>query len=218
MKESFHKICRQIPTVCILVETPVELNIQRKVLKLNRIAFDTTDASEAFYLKLVEEVKDYNLPHLKIDIMKFPQRSVEEDLRAKVRDDLPIDNKLQSTFEDMFSEANALAHTVKPDIMYAIKYLSTEKDKVTMLDMTQPAKINKEIKQDSNKIVLTNLGGLEDGILIALVDAFHKTSGNLLDADGQVIMLINVVFTIHRESKKIERVEHNSAATKITAL
>ena len=44
----------------------------------------------------------------------------------------------------MLSKVNALAYTAKPDIMYATKHLSTKKDKVTMLDMTQPVKINKE--------------------------------------------------------------------------
>ena len=41
-------------------------------------------------------------------------------------------------------------------------HLSAKKDKVTKLDMTHPVKINKEIKQDSNKIVFPNLDGLED--------------------------------------------------------
>ena len=90
------------------------------------------------------------------------------------------------------------------------------------LDMTHPVEISKEMKQDLNKIVFPNLGGLEDWILVAIMDASHKTFENLLDVDGQVIMLINernrVVFTIHRESEKIERVEHSSATAKITAL
>ena len=150
-----------------------------------------TNAFGAFYLKQVEEVKDDDFPHLKVDIMKFPQQSLEENLRAKVRDDLPTGNKLQLTFEDMLPKVNALAYTAKPDIMYDTKYLSTKKDKVTKLDMTQPVKISKEMKQDSNKIVFSNLGGLEDWILIAIMDASHKTFGNLLDVDGQVIMLIN---------------------------
>ena len=115
-KESFHKICRQMPTVSILVETPVELNLQKgKVLKLNKIVFDMTDVSKAYYLKQAEEVKDDNFPHLKVDIMKFPQQSLEEDLRAKVRDDRPTGNKLQFTFEDMLSKVNALTYTAKPD-------------------------------------------------------------------------------------------------------
>ena len=61
---------------------------------MNKTAFDMTNASKAFYLKQAEEVKDDNFPHLKVDIMKFPQQSLEEDLRAKVRDDIPTGNKL----------------------------------------------------------------------------------------------------------------------------
>ena len=63
-------------------------------LKLNKRAFNMTNASKAFYLKQAEEVKNDNFPHLKVDIMKFPQQSLEEDPRAKVRDDLPTNNKL----------------------------------------------------------------------------------------------------------------------------
>ena len=47
-----------------------------------------------------------------------------------------LSNKLQSTFKDMTSKVNALAYTIRPDIMYATKYLSTRKGKATKQDMT----------------------------------------------------------------------------------
>ena len=108
MKESLHKICKQIPTVSnktlkillsiavsqgweirtcdvekaflqsdemqhgILVEPPAELNLQKgKVLKLNNTAFGMIDASRAFYLKQVEELKDDNFLPLKVDPAMF---------------------------------------------------------------------------------------------------------------------------------------------------
>ena len=108
MKESLHKICKQIPTVSnktlkillsiavsqgweirtcdvekaflqsdemqygILVEPPAELNLQKgKVLKLNKTAFGMIDASRAFYLKQVEELKDDNFLPLKVDPAMF---------------------------------------------------------------------------------------------------------------------------------------------------
>ena len=50
------------------------------------------------------------------------------------------------------------------------------------------------------------------------MDAFHKISEDLLDADDQAIMLVNDVSTIHKKGEEIEKVEHNSAAVKIIAL
>ena len=55
-----------------------------------------------------------------------------------------LSNKLQSTFKDMTSKVNALAYTIRPDIMYATKYLSTRKGKATKSDMTQLMKIIKK--------------------------------------------------------------------------
>ena len=121
----------------------------------------------------------------------------------------------------MTSKVNALAYTVRLDIMFATKYLSTRKGKATKSDMTQLIKIIKKIKQDSNKIVIPNLGEPEDWILAGIVDASHRTSGNLFAVGGHVVMLINkrnrAASTIHWESKKIERVVHSSLAAETIA-
>ena len=152
-------------------------------------------------------------PASKADIMKSPQQSLEEDPRAKVRDDLPttylglnykrsqqfaklakqdlLSNELQATFKDITSKVNALAYTVRPDIMFATRYLSTKKGKATKFDMTQLMKVVKKIKQDSNRIIIPNLGEPEDWILAGIVDASHRTSGNLFAVGGHVVMLIN---------------------------
>ena len=51
------------------------------------------------------------------------------------------------------------------------------------LDMTQLVETSKEMKQDLNKIAFSNLGGLKDGIVVAIMDASHETLENLLDAE-----------------------------------
>ena len=67
-----------------------------------------------------------------------------------------------------------------------------------------------------------NLGEPEDWILAGIVDASHRTSGNLFAVGGHVVMLINkrnrAASTIHWESRKIERVVHSSAAAETIAL
>merc|ERR1712101_19937 len=104
--------------------------------------------------------------------------------------------------------------------MYASKYLSTKNGKATKSDMTQLVKIIKKVKEESNKIVIPNLGEPEDWILAGVVDASHRTSGNLFAVGGHVVMLINkstgAASTIHWESKRIERVVHSSAAAEVS--
>ena len=153
-----------------------------------------------------------------VENMKIP----DSKQFAKIAKQDVLSYELQSTFRDMTSKFNALAHTIRPDIMYATKYLCTRKGKATKSDMTQLMKIIKKIKQDSNKIVIPNLGEPEDWILAGVVDASHKTSGNLFAVGGHVVMLINkrnrAASTIHWESKRIERVVHSSAAAETIAL
>ena len=74
--------------------------------------------------------------------MKIPDL---KQLAGKAKHDV-LSHELQSTFRNMTSKVNALAHTVRPDIMYATKYLSTKKGKATKSDMTQLTKIIKKVK------------------------------------------------------------------------
>ena len=140
---------------------------------------------------------------------------------GKVKQDV-LSPELQSTFRSLASKVNALAHTVWPDIMYAAKYLSTKNGKATKSDMTQLVKIIKKVKEESNKIVIPNLGEPEDWILAGVVDASHRTSGSLFTVGGHVVMLINkntrAASTIHWASKRIERVVHSSAAAETIAM
>ena len=68
--------------------------------------------------------------------------------------------------------------------MYAAKYLATKNGKATKSDMTQLVKIIKRVKEESNKIVIPNIGEPEDWILAGVVDASHRTSGNLFAVGG----------------------------------
>ena len=153
-----------------------------------------------------------------VENMKIP----DSKQYAKIAKQDVLSCELQSTFRDMTSKVNALAHTIRPDIMYATKYLCTRKGKATKSDMTQLMKVVKKIKQDSNRIIIPNLGEPEDWILAGIVDASHRTSGNLFSLGGHVVMLINkrnrAASTIHWESKKIGRVVHSSAAAETIAL
>ena len=136
--------------------------------------------------------------------MKIPDL---KQLVGKAKHDV-LSQELQSTFRNMTSKVNALAHTVRPDIMHAAKYLSTKNGKVTKSDMTQLVKIIKKFKEESNKIVIPNLGEPEDWILAGVVDASHRTSGSLFAVGGHVVMLIRkntrAASNIHWASKRIE--------------
>ena len=60
----------------VLVKPPVELNLPRdKALKLNKIAYGLVDASRAFYLKQVEELKSNDFQPLKMDPALFVHKT-----------------------------------------------------------------------------------------------------------------------------------------------
>ena len=100
--------------------------------------------------------------------------------------------------------------------MYVAKYLSTRYGNATKSNMTQVVKIIKRVKEESNDIVIPNLGEPEDWILVGVVDTSYRTSGGVSAVRGHVVMLINkntkAASTIHWTSKKIERAVHSSAA------
>ena len=90
-----------------------------------------------------------------------------------------LSQELQSTFRSLASKVNVLAQTVRPDFMYATKYLSTRYGKATKSDMTQVAKIIRRAKEEPTDIIIPNLGEPEEWILAGVVDASHRTSGSL---------------------------------------
>ena len=60
----------------VLVKPPAELNLPRgKALKLNKIAYGLIDASRAFYLKQVEELKSNDFLPLRVDPAMFVHKT-----------------------------------------------------------------------------------------------------------------------------------------------
>ena len=164
------------------------------------------------YGELVVDCQHY------VDSLKVPDL---RQLAGKAKQDV-LSQELQSTFRSLASKVNVLAQTVRPDFMYAAKYLSTRYGKATKSDMTQVTKIIRRVKEEPTDIIIPNLGEPEEWILAGVVDASHRTSGSLFAVGGHVVMIINKnTFTasaIHWASKKIERVVHSSAAAETIAM
>ena len=146
-----------------------------------------------------------------VDNLEVPDMKV---VANKAKQDV-LDAKLQSKFRSLASKIHVLATTVRPDFMYAAKYLSTPYGKATKSDLTQVFKLIKRAKEETTEVVIPNIGRPENWILAGVVDASHRTSGNLFAVGGHVIMLINkntmATSTLHWASKKIERIVHSSA-------
>ena len=164
------------------------------------------------YGELVVDCQHY------VDSLEVPDL---RQLAGKAKQDV-LSQELQSTFRSLASKVNVLAQTVRPDFMYAAKYLSTRYGKATKSDMTQVAKIIRRAKEEPTDIIIPNLGEPEEWILAGVVDASHRTSGSLFAVGGHVVMIINkntlAASTIHWASKKIERVVHSSAAAETIAM
>ena len=94
----------------------------------------------------------------------------------------------QFIFKNLVSKLNEFAQTIRPDTMYAAKYLSTKYGKATKSDMKQAVKLVKKIKEIPNNIVIPNLGEPEDWMLAGVVNASHRTSGNVSAVRGHVVM------------------------------
>ena len=133
-----------------------------------------------------------------------------------------LPEKLQSVFRSLASKLNVLASTVRPDYTYAAKYLTTRYNKATKSDMTQAIKLIKRAKEEPTDIIIPNVGQPEKWILVGVVDASHRTSGNLFAVGGHVVMILNketmAAAVIHWASKKIERVVHSSSAAETIAM
>ena len=107
-----------------------------------------------------------------VDSLEIPHLS---QLNNKAKQEV-LDQDLQSLFRSLASKVNVLAQTVRPDFMYAAKYLTTRYGKATKSDMTHVTKIIKKAKEEPTDIIIPNLGEPEEWILAGVVDASHKTS------------------------------------------
>ena len=88
--------------------------------------------------------------------------------------------------------------------------------------MTQVVKLVRKVKEIPNNIVIPNLGEPEDWMLAGVVNASHRTSGNVSAVRGHVVMIVNeytkAVSTIHWTSNKIEREICSSVAAEAIAM
>ena len=150
-----------------------------------------------------------------IDSMEIPDL---DQLVGKTKRDI-LNPDLQSIFRSLASKIDEFAQTVRPDIMYAAKYLSTRYGRATKSDMTQMVKLIKRVKSN---IIIPNLGEPEDWILAGAVNSSHRTSGSASAVGGHFVMLINkytkAASTIHWTSNKIEKEVHSSAAAETIAM
>ena len=110
-----------------------------------------------------------------VDSLEIPHLS---QLNNKAKQDV-LDQDLQSLFRSLASKVNVLAQTVRPDCMFAAKYLTTRYGKATKSDMTRVINIMKRAKEESTEITIPNLGEPEEWIIAGIVDASHKTSDNM---------------------------------------
>ena len=133
-----------------------------------------------------------------------------------------LPEKFQSTFRSLASKVNVLASTVRPDFTYQAKFLTTRYNKATKSDLTAVIKLIKRAKEDTTEIVIPDIGQPEEWILVGVVDASHRTGGNLFAVGGHVLMLQNkntqAAAVLHWASKKINRVVHSSYAAETLAM
>ena len=93
-----------------------------------------------------------------VDSLEIPDLS---QLTNKAKQDV-LNQDLQSLFRSLASKVNVLAQTVRPDFMYAAKYLTTRYGKATKSDMTQVIKIIRRAKEEPTDIIIPNLGEPEE--------------------------------------------------------
>ena len=108
----------------------------------------------------------------------------------KMKKQQVLPEALQSVFRSLASKLNVLASTVRPDFTYAAKYLTTRYNKATKSDMTQATRLIKRAKEEPTEIIIPNVGQPEEWILVGVVDASHRTSGNLFAVGGHVVMIL----------------------------
>ena len=153
-----------------------------------------------------------------VEALEIPDLS---EMTKMVKKDM-LPEHLQSMFRSLASKLNVLASTSRPDFSYITKYLTTRYNKATKSDMTTAVKLIRKAKEETTEIVIPNIGQPEKWILVGVVDASHRTSGNLFAVGGHVVMIQNketlAAAVIHWSSKKISRVVHSSSAAETLAM
>ena len=80
---------------------------------------------------------------------------------------------------------------IRPDILYAVKYLSTKSGKATKADMVQVERLIRKLKEIPRNNIIPDLGEPEDWVIVGVVNASHRTTGNVSAIRGHVVTLVN---------------------------
>ena len=103
-----------------------------------------------------------------------------------------------------------------PDFTFAAKYLTSRYGKATKSNLTRAVKLISKAKAESTELTISNLGDINDWLLVDISDTSNKLSNKIFSIGGHVIMLLNkkteVAAVIHWSSKKITRVVSSSLA------
>ena len=157
--------------------------------------------------------QDHYLKEIEIPDLEKIKRLAKQDV---------LPDKFQSEFRSAASKINMLALTSRPDFAFAAKHLTSRYGKATKSDFTQAAKLLKKAKEESSKMLIPNIGAMEDWTLVAVSDASNKSASNMFSVGGYVIMLVNkktnAAAVLTWSSKKIERVVTSSLAAETLAL
>ena len=133
-----------------------------------------------------------------------------------------LDKEHQTLFRSLASKLNMLSITVRPDIAFEAKMLTSRYGKATKEDFQKAIRLVKKIKRESNYFFIPNIGKIDEWIIIGISDAATKKVNNLFSVSGQIVMLVNNktnnASVLFWASKKIERVCNSSLAAETLAL
>ena len=133
-----------------------------------------------------------------------------------------LSNRFQSVFRSVASKINMLALSSRPDFAYAAKHLTSRYGKATKSDLVQATKLIRKAKEETSKMIIPNIGPMEEWTIVAISDASNKSSTNVFSVSGYVIMIVNkhtnAAAVLTWSSKKIERVTTSSMAAETLAL
>lgn len=122
------------------------------------------------------------------------------------QEDGVLNEEGQSAFRSFIGQLNALANTIRPDLSFVTKQLSTKQNKASKSDMRKLRAVIKKAKENPEKIVLPNLGNnYEELVLLSFADASYKSLPDKISSVGGII-----TFMVNRTNKKAHLLEWHS--------
>ena len=129
----------------------------------------------------------------------------------------------QKEFRSAVAKLNCVGYQSRPDVCFDAKSLSTKFGKATKTDLRAAARRIVKLKATSTKMMIPNLGNVENWVLVGHGDAGIKTlPDKMTSCGGQVILLCNRVTdeccVLLWRSKKIVRKVTSSLAGETLAM